>query len=315
MVETTPDIQGVRIAGEYRLVRRLFPEGSIYSGYNIFTRMDFVFKILPTDASPNTLSNEYRVYQELAGTVGIPRVHWFGTERQCNILVLDALGPSIEDLFLQHGHRFSLKTVLLLADQMITLLETLHQHNYIHANLKPGHFLVGLGPSNSTVHLISFGLATHYRDAKTRLHLHSPASFTAANNIYFASSNAQHGSRQSRRDDMESLLYILIYLLSGVLPWQAFDGPRALESKVSIASSILCKDLPEAFSEYHAYVRELGYEDKPDYAYLRDLFHKVASREGSRYDGCFDWVAELPTSSATAIGTTRRARSLSKDRT
>lgn len=107
----------------------------------------------------------------LQGTPGVPTIHWFGTEGDYNVMVLDLLGPSLEDLFQYCGKKFSLKTTLMIADQIITRLEDMHNKNFIHRDMKPDNFLVGKGKRQDIVHMIDFGLAKRYRDPKTQQHI------------------------------------------------------------------------------------------------------------------------------------------------
>ncbi|CAE8602451.1 unnamed protein product [Polarella glacialis] len=114
---------------------------------------------------------ESKLYKILAGGVGIPNVHWYGVEGDYNVMVIDLLGPSLEDLFSFCNRKFSLKTSLMLADQMINRVEYMHAKNFIHRDIKPDNFLIGLSKKANQVHIIDFGLAKKYRDPKTQQHI------------------------------------------------------------------------------------------------------------------------------------------------
>ena len=117
------------------------------------------------------LKYEARAYKSLAGGVGIPFVCWFGTEFGYNAMVLDLLGPSLGDLFNFCNRKFSLKTILLLANQLISQIEYIHAKSLIHHDIKPDNFLMGIGKHGNQVNVIDFGLAKAYCDPKMHFHI------------------------------------------------------------------------------------------------------------------------------------------------
>merc|ERR1711881_253079 len=164
------------------------------------------------------LAYEYKVYRILAGGVGIPTVRWFGKEGDYNVMVMEILGPSLEDLFNFCSRRFTMKTVLMLADQMIGRIEFLHNKNFIHRDIKPDNFLMGIGRHCNKLFLIDYGLAKKFRDNRTRQHIGYREDKNLTGTARYASINAHLGIEQSRRDDMESLGYVLMYFNRGSLP-------------------------------------------------------------------------------------------------
>jgi serine/threonine protein kinase len=151
--------------------------------------------------------------------VGIPQVHWFGVEGDYNAMVMDLLGPSLEDLFVFCKRKFSLKSVLMIGDQMIQRIEFLHNNHFIHRDMKPDNFLVGINKKANLVYMIDYGLAKRFRDPKTGEHIPYRDNKSLTGTARYASVNTHLGIEQARRDDLESIGFILIYFLKGTLPW------------------------------------------------------------------------------------------------
>merc|ERR1712061_803186 len=237
------------------------------------------------------------LYKILAGGVGIPNVHWYGVEGDYNVMVIDLLGPSLEDLFSFCNRKFSLKTVLMLADQMINRVEYVHAKNFIHRDIKPDNFLIGLGKKANMVYIIDFGLAKKYRDPKTQQHIPYREGKNLTGTARYASVNTHLGIGQSRRDDLEAVGYVLMYFNRGSLPWQGLKAidkrekyEMIMEKKMSTPVEHLCRHFPTEFATYLNYCRSLRFDDKPDYAYLRRLYRDLFFRQGYAADYRFDWT-------------------------
>jgi len=212
------------------------------------------------------LRHEYKVYRELQNAPGFAKVHYFGTQDSYNLMVMDLLGPSLEDQFNKCGRRFSLKTVLMVADQMLERVELMHSRHLIHRDIKPANFVTDGGRGNGNfIYCIDFGLSKRYRHPRTLQHIPQREGRSLTGTPRYASINNHLGVEQSRRDDLESIGYVLVYFLKGGLPWQGLKAKSAtkkykliMEKKQSITIPALCQGCPSQFAEYLAYCRSLG---------------------------------------------------------
>ena len=178
-------------------------------------------------------------------------MRWYGVEGDYNVMVVDLLGKSLEDLFNDCGRRFNLKTVLILADQLICRMEIIHTKCYIHRDIKPDNFLMGRGTKRHMAFVIDFGLSKLFRDPRTLKHVPYKEGKNLTGTARYASINTHMGIEQSRRDDLESLGYVFMYFLRGSLPWQGLKGntkkqkyDKILEKKIATSTDVLCKNFP-----------------------------------------------------------------------
>uniref|UniRef100_A0AAX7UNZ8 non-specific serine/threonine protein kinase n=1 Tax=Astatotilapia calliptera TaxID=8154 RepID=A0AAX7UNZ8_ASTCA len=288
----------LRVGNRYRLGRKIGSGsfGDIYLGTDISVGEEVAIKLECVKTKHPQLHIESKIYKMMQGGVGIPTIKWCGAEGDYNVMVMELLGPSLEDLFNFCSRKFSLKTVLLLADQMISRIEYIHSKNFIHRDVKPDNFLMGLGKKGNLVYIIDFGLAKKYRDARTHQHIPYRENKNLTGTARYASINTHLGIEQSRRDDLESLGYVLMYFNLGSLPWQGLKAAtkrqkyeRISEKKMSTPIEVLCKGYPSEFATYLNFCRSLRFDDKPDYSYLRQLFRNLFHRQGFSYDYVFDW--------------------------
>uniref|UniRef100_G1Q0B4 Casein kinase I isoform alpha n=1 Tax=Myotis lucifugus TaxID=59463 RepID=G1Q0B4_MYOLU len=290
------------VVGEkYKLVRKIGAGsfGDIYLAINVTNGEEVAVKLESKKARHPQLLYESKLYKILQGGVGIPHMRWYGQEKEYNVLVMDLLGPSLEDLFNFCSRRFTMKTVLMLADQMISRIEYIHTKNFIHRDIKPHNFLMGIGRhcTLNQLFMIDFGLAKKYRDNKTKQHIPYREDKNLTGTARYASINAHLGIEQSRRDDMESLGYVLMYFNRSSLPWQGLTAAtkkqkyeKISEKKMSIPVEVLCRGFPAEFTMYLNYCRGLRFEEAPDYVYLRQLFRILFRILNYQYDYTFDWT-------------------------
>ncbi|KAF8921178.1 CK1/CK1/CK1-G protein kinase [Mucidula mucida] len=289
------------IVGVHYRVGKKIGEGSfgvIFEGTNLLNSQTVAIKFEPRKAEAPQLRDECRSYRILSGCTGIPQIYHFGQEGLHNILVIDLLGPSLEDLFDMCGRKFSIKTVCLAARQMLMRVQTIHEKNLIYRDIKPDNFLIGRPGSKgaSVVHMIDFGMAKQYRDPKTKQHIPYRERKSLSGTARYMSINTHLGREQSRRDDLEALGHVFMYFLRGSLPWQGLKAAtnkqkyeKIGEKKQTTPIKELCEGFPEEFGIYLNYVRKLGFEETPDYDFLRELFAKVLKTNGDVDDGKFDW--------------------------
>ena len=191
---------------------------------------------------------------------------------------MQLLGKSLENL-LNERKFFSLKTVCMLGYQMVNSLQYIHEKHILHRDIKPDNFAMGLDELSNIVYLIDFGLTKKYRSMTTLIQYPITKKNKLTGTARYASINALKGYEHSRRDDLESVGYILIYFLKGKLPWQNINAKtkeekykKILEKKMEVSSYELCKGFPKEFETYLEYIKKLGYEESPDYEMIRKLF-------------------------------------------
>ncbi|CAA7408756.1 unnamed protein product [Spirodela intermedia] len=284
-----------QVGNKFRLGKKIGggSSGKIYKGTDIQTNEEVAIKLEDRRTDHPQIQRELKLYKILLGGTGIPHVRWYDVERDYNVLVMDLLGPSLEDLVNQCGGKLSLKSVLMLADQMIKRIEYVHCKSLLHRNIKPKNFLMGMGRHANKVYIIGFGHGKKFIDTNTHQHI----SHRENKSLKRTGRYAHCGREQGRRDDLESLGYVLMYLLRGSLTWEDLKGgterqkyEKISEKKVSMPIEALCHGYPIEFASYFYYCRSLCFDDKPNYAYLREIFHGLFKRERFQFDYVFDWT-------------------------
>ena len=259
--------------------------GIVYSGKMLSNNHKIAIKLEKRrDDFPGILETEACRLHLLQGE-GIPKIVCYGTNETHNILIQELLGSSLEKIFNKLNKKFSLKTVCNIGIQLIKRIKHIHKKYHIHRDLKPDNFLTGYYKIDSKIYLIDFGLSKKYYSTSKQKHIKFKKGYNLIGTARYCSRNAHKGYELSRRDDIESLGYCLIYFLKGKLPWQGLKVKRIedqfekiAEKKIGTSFEELTQNLPDEFLQYFKYCDKLEFEDEPDYEYLISLFKNVLDK-------------------------------------
>lgn len=308
-------------------VQKKLGSGSFGEIYQILdekssNKQTFACKLEPVDSRHPQLQWEILVYMSVrqnspTGTQpqGFSRVHstgdctLYGNSKigkkriRYRYLIMDKLGKSLEELYNLCDRSFTLKTICMLGVQILARIEHLHAHSYIHRDIKPDNFLIGCGDvenmahrSTQVIHVIDFGLCKKVKDDNGN-HIKYKEGKRLTGTPRYASINTHMGLEQSRRDDLESLGYMLVYFWRKKLPWQGLKAKTKVEKYNKIGErkrttqlKNLCAGLPQEFIEYLEYCRKMKFEQDPDYVKLRGLFLGIIQKYNlGEVDWVFDW--------------------------
>lgn len=295
--------------------------GEIFRCEEVSTSKKKAVKVaIHSNSNVKQLINEIMTYRQIQGGVGIPNIFWYGNEGNATVMVMDLLGTNLEDLFNKQKRNFTIKTVLLLADQMISRVEFLHKKGFVHHDIKPENFVFGNSNENSKIlYLIDYGLSKRYIDQTTGEHITYQDNCFPSGTIRYFSINAHKGIIQSRRDDMESLGYIFIYFLTGRLPWQGAPGDthsirskNVLKIKLENSLEDICYGLPIEFLNYMKDVRSLQFDEEPHYSSYKFMFRNLLLKMNFFYDDMYDWLIH-PSKSYQIYQSPKRVRIQSQD--
>lgn len=234
-----------------------------------------------------------------ARVTGIPYVYDFFVQHGRKMLVMSRLGCSLETLFQRAGKYFSMKTIFMIAIQMIKRIEYVHTRGILHRDIKPDNFLIGPQDQEHIIYLVDYGLSKRYCN-KDGIHIPFRRDCKFKGTARYCSMNNHLRFEQSRRDDLEAIGYVLMYFVrQGELPWM---GVRAktkqeryqaiLDRKMATRLEDLCKNVPSCFCQYLTYVRNLEFDQRPDYRYLMRLFQEAFIHAKFTPDGIFDWMEQ-----------------------
>ena len=287
---------GQIIFNKYKIIKRL-GRGSFGHIYLVeYQDKLYAMKLENTKNGYYILDKEIYLMIHLYG----PRIPYAKSFGQCgyyNVLVMELLGKSLEDIKLMlPSKKMTIPCVCKLSYQMLQILEYIHRKSFLHRDVKPDNFIMGIGPNSHLLYMIDFGFAKTYRDPTTLAHHPMQKGAGITGTARFASINTLSGYTQSRRDDLESLGYVIVYIAKGTLPWANIKCDnkdalynRILETKIQTTPENLCSGLPAQFEEYIKYIRGMSYEQEPNYKYLRNLFLITLQNLGGKMDFSYDW--------------------------
>ena len=269
--------------------------GHLFLGRSIHENSFIAIKV--EEQSPRSrLAWEYQIIKELSDGEGIPKVYRLHRGKKHNYLIMQLLGKSLDKLFSDTNRHFSIKTVCMIAYQMVQRIEFVHSKGYIHRDVKPGNFLLGKNLDRKKIYIIDFGLSKKYIDKSTNKHIIYKEGKGLTGTARYVSLNTHYGIEQSRRDDIEGIAYNLIYFAKGKLPWQGVKTKnkkekhkKIMELKEEYNPDKLCEGLPEEFPTLLKYSRKLDFEEKPDYKNIKIMFKQLMNANKQQMDWKFDW--------------------------
>ncbi len=276
--------------GSFGMIYKVFPTNN---PSKIFAAK--IAKLSSDDIDHSDLEKEAQILYSLSTEEGFSKIEDFHKESDKEVLVMSLLGPNLKTLQRCCGGKFSLKTISLLALQILRRIEVFHSKGLLHRDLKPENFVMGSKQNQETVYLIDFGLSESFLDSQGK-HVNFDTNQIFAGTLYFVSPLGHLGVTTARRDDLISIGYMLVHFFKGALPWAHLQGDRhevikkMFQIKSTIKNDNLCSGLPQEFSEYMDYVLNLSFNQNPDYEFMLGLFKKVLDNLGDTEDGHFDWV-------------------------
>jgi serine/threonine protein kinase len=274
------------LSNKYKIIQKLSEGsfGTIYKAENTRTSELVAIKIEAKKSILKTLKNEAKIYQSLGKQNGFSQLKWFGSEENYTYLVIDLLGTSLSRM-IETFKRFSLKTVLILGIQIITRVKVLHVKHLLHRDIKPDNFMFGLENQTNKLFLVDFGFAKRYN--YNGKHIPEKEIHSLIGSPNFVSLNIHKGIEPSRRDDIESCIYILIYMLYGTLDWFNKNMTEMVVLKEQLTNK---SSLPLFIKELLEYVRKLKFDEMPDYEYINNLLVTIFTNNGYKIDNIYEWT-------------------------
>ena len=206
---------------------------------------------------------------------------------------MDLLGPSLQSI-LAKNKKFTIKSIILIAIQLLNIMKYIHDRGYIHRDIKPDNFVID-NKNGERIYCIDFGLAKTYLK-RNNDHISFIENNKFCGTARYASIAAHKGNTQSRKDDLEAIGYMLIYLFRGKLPWEGIKHNDKkekyrliLEKKEITSDEELCKQLPREFLVYFKYVRNMDFDEIPPYKAFIKMFKRLFDSKNFK-NSRLDWV-------------------------
>ncbi|CAG2100915.1 unnamed protein product [Medioppia subpectinata] len=321
--EEYKELIGQFIANNKYKVIKYMASGSfcaIFKVKEMNTNKELVAKLEAEETDNPQLSHEFRIYQLLryeCNHSAIPKTYFFGSFLTYRALVMEQFGPNIATKFQECNQKFSVKTVSLLAIQLMDIFKYIHSKRVIYRDVKPENILLGLPqtPGANLLHIVDFGLSKEYKD-RNGVHIPYKENVGLNGTARYMSINTHLYREQSRRDDMEAVGHMLILFLRGSLPWSGLDIKDSVkrfkkigEIKQKIETKKLCLNLPQEYEIYIRTVRSLQFTEDPNYDEYKDMFEKIITKMGEKVDNKYDWndskrVTRRPSKPRTPSNTT-----------
>ena len=272
--------------------------GEIFKGQNIQKGNNVAIKCENCkNIHKSLLKNEINILYYLQGGIGIPKIYDYFLSTKHNFMIVEMLGPNLEKIFYLCNKKFSQPTILSLGLQMLNRIEFIHSRQFIHGDIKPENFLIGRNQNKNTVYLCDYGLSKRFRNKSNGMHIPYKDKIKFTGTPSYASIYTHLEIERSRRDDLESLAYILIYFFKGKLPWSKMKTKnksrkfsKIFDLKMNTRIEDLCSDLPIEMQHFLQYTRDLHFEQKPDYDYLRKLINDMNKNGPNLTNLQFDFI-------------------------
>jgi len=246
--------------------------GSIYRGQNVRTKEFVAIKVEPIANDLKLLKNESNIYNFLSGSEGIPTIKWYGKDERNYYMVINLLGKSLQNL-IEESNKLALLLTLKIGIKILNILKVIHEKGLVHRDIKPDNFLFGLNSQFNHIYLIDFGFCKSYLDEKG-CHNGMKKTHNIIGSYNYASIMSHKRIELSRRDDMESFCYLLLYLCSGDLPWSHINNENEI---ILLKYGIINYnkiEYPQIFINLLKYVRSMEFEEKPNYYLIIDNFKR-----------------------------------------
>ena len=304
----------IRINGRYK-IQNLIGNGvnaQVFSGTNVHSSEEIAIKLEEETTKTPVLLKEAQILKKLQGGLGVPLYFWSGKDGDYNCLVMELLGQSLKEKLKICKNSFSLKTTLMIADQAVGILDYIHENGIIHRDLKPRNFCLGKENNFFQINLIDFGSSR--REDEEPIPTETDK-FEVVGKIEFSSIASHEGKNVSRKDDLESLMYMILYLLTGTLPWmvpayqRGVSQPERLKKVLELKrafkdseywdvalirpSSVDPNDLepiPKEIKEMYLDIIGLGLDEKPQYNQYRKILREILVNKFLEYDYIYDWM-------------------------